>query len=155
MKITKSFTWIVLAIVLAVYGIVAASVGFQGPVALTIHFIRIVVTVAALVQYIPMLPSVFQEVPAPRRDYLLAGIVFMLLSAVCFSFWNEAGRIFGVDTSIFTGPIAGLFSMFLIVGGSFVLVAPDTGGKGLRRIAVAVGITLAVWLVFIAPMFRE
>lgn len=150
---TKTVTWLALIVVLASYAVLVALFGFAGPVALAIHFVRIAVTVAALIVYIQKLPTIFEEVPPPRRDYLLAGINFMLLSAVCFSFWNEAGRIWKVDTSIFTGPVAGLFSLFLVVGAGFAFIAPDTGKKT-RAIAIAVGIVLSVGLVFVAPLFR-
>lgn len=151
---TKALTWLSLLVVLAFYAIIVVLFGFEGPVALAIHFARIAVTVAALIVYIERLPTIFEEVPPPRRDYLLAGINFMLASAVCFSFWNEAGRIFDVDTSIFTNAVAGLFSLFLVVGAGFALIAPDTGGKMIRVIAVAVGVVLSIGLVFIAPLFR-
>lgn len=143
--------WLLLT--LLVYVVAVFAFGFAGPVALTIHFSRIALTTSALIIYARMLPDIFSEVPTPRRDYLLAGIVFMMLSSVCFSFWNEAGRIFGVDTSIFTNAIAGLFSLFLIVGAGFVLIAPDVAGRKSRWLALAVGILIAVWLVFIAPYF--
>lgn len=158
----RVLTGLSLFIGLAIYGIIALLFTFEGPVALSLHFIRIAITVAALVLYIQEIPSVFEQVPPPRRDYFLTGINFMLLSSVCFSLWNEAGRIFAVDTSVFTGAISGLFSLFLIIGAGFALIAPDVGEKQdvpvifskPRTIAILIGVVVAVGLVLVAPLYR-
>lgn len=154
---TKTITWLSLLVVLAIYTVIVNVFEFEGVIAFAIHFSRIALTVAALIMYIPMIPTIFEEIPPPRRDYLLAAVNFMLLSATCFSFWNEAHRIWPeVDNDIFTGPVAGLFSLFLCVGAGFALVAPDTSGDGkkVRIIAIVVGSVVSVGLVFIAPLFR-
>lgn len=139
----KMRVWLSLIVVALGYALAVFLLGFKGPVALTIHFLRLVLTVAATIIYIQMLPTIFEQVPPPRRDYLLAGLNFMLLSAVCFSLWNEAGRLFGVDTSVFSDPIAGLFSLLLIVGSGFALVAPDVAGNKVRLWSIIGGFTVS------------
>lgn len=150
----KTFTWLVLLAVLVAYVVSVWLIGFEGVVALTLHFGRVSVAVAVLILYIPAITVIFNEVPPPRRDYLLAGIILTWLSGVSFSLWNEMGRVFGVDTSIFTSPIAGMFSLLLLTGGVFHLIAPDTGGARPRAIALVIGILVAVGVVIIAPNFR-
>lgn len=150
----KYLTWLVLLGVLLLYLVVVAIFSFPGVVAMAIHFTRITVTIAALLIYIRMAPTMFHQVPPPRRDYLFAAINFFLLSATCFSVWNEAGRVFYVDPSIFTSAVAGLFSLFLVIAASFAIVAPDIGGLKPKLIALGIGAILSVVLVFIAPFFR-
>lgn len=150
----RYLTWYVLAGVVIAYACVVSFVEFAGPVALVIHFVRITATVAAAIIYIQVLPTMFQEVPPPRRDYLFAAINFFLISLVCFSFWNEAGRIFKVDTSVFTSYIAGGFSIFAIIAAVFAMIAPDTGGNQPKILAVVIGAIMSAGLVFVAPLFR-
>lgn len=150
----KHLTWLVLAGVIIVYLLIVSVFDFPGPVALSIHFVRITATIAASLIYFQMLPTMFREVPTPRRDYLFASINFFLLSLISFSIWNEAGRIFGVDTSVFTSLVAGLFSIFAIIAAVFAIIAPDTGGNRPKIIAAAIGAILSVGLVFVAPLFR-
>lgn len=149
---TKMLTWLVLISALMAYGFLVLLFTFKGPIALTMHFGRLTATVGAMIVCMQAVPGLFEEVPPPRRDYLAAGINFMLLSAVCFSFWNEAGRIWNVDTSIFTSPVAGLFSLFLLIGATFVLIAPSR--RATKVIALIVGVVVSIGLVFIAPLFR-
>lgn len=153
LKLNRSI-WLGLLAALVVYLSLVVALGFPGTVALTVHFGRVAIAVAVLILYIPVIATIFDEVPPPRRDYLLAGIVLTWLSAVGFSFWNEAGRVFDVDTSIFSSPIAGFFSLLLVVGGIFHLVAPDVGEGKTRITAIVIGIILGAGLVFVAPLFR-
>lgn len=146
--------WITLAGVIFVYFGMVDIFGFAGPIALGLHFLRIVLTISALVIYVQMAPHIFKEVPPPRRDYLLLGINFMLLSAVCFAFWNEASRVWGFNNDVFNNPVSGLFSLLLCIGAIFALIAPDTEGDKPRVIALIIGVVLSIGLVFIAPMFR-
>lgn len=150
----KRSVWIMLAAGVALYASLVAIFGFQGTVAFSVHFGRVAVAVAVLILYVPVIAKIFDEVPPPRRDYLLAGIILTWASAVGFSFWNEAGRIWHVDTSIFTNPIAGFFSLLLVLGGIFHLIAPDTGQGKMRIIAITIGIITGAGLVFVAPLFR-
>lgn len=151
------YIWFVLLAVAALYALLIALFGFEDRVALGVHFGRVAVATAVLIVYFPALKKIFKQVPAPGRDYLLAGIVFSWSSSDLFAFWNEAGRVFGVDTSIFTSPLAGFFSLILVVAGVFHLAAPDSAdlGEGKRRaIAIVVGVIMAAGLVFVAPLFR-
>jgi hypothetical protein len=50
--------------------------------------------------------------------------------------------------------VAGLFSLFLIIGAAFLLVAPNTGETRRKTVAIAVGAILGFGLAFIAPLFR-
>lgn len=141
------------ALVLAYVAIVLIA-GF-GNMAIPIHFGRVALAVGVLVLFVPGLSTVFRQVPAPRRDYLLAGIICTWSSAIGFAIWNEMGRQFGVDTSIFTSPIAGFLSLLLVIGGGFHIVAPDElAGKQRRFVAVAIGITAGVAITLVAPLFR-
>lgn len=150
----KFLTWYILIAVIVVFVSIVSVFPFAGPIAYGIHFIRIAASVAALFIFMRMMPTLFHEVPAPRRDYLIAAINFFLLSLVCFSFWNEAGRIFKVDTSVFTSYVAGAFSVFAIIASILALIAADTDGPRPKIIAVVVALAVAVALVFIAPQFR-
>lgn len=150
----KALTWLILFSVLATYIGSVWLFGFEGAVALSLHFGRVAMATAVLILYIPSITTLFNEVPPPRRDYLLAGIILTWLSGVSFSTWNEMGRVFGTDPSIFTSPVAGLFSLFLLVGGFFHLIAPDTGGARPRIVALVIGILVAIGIVLVAPYFR-
>lgn len=150
----KYLTWWILAAVIAAYGLVVSVVPFEGPVAVTIHFCRLAATTASWIIYIQIIPLMFQEIPAPRRDYLLASINFFLLSLIAFSHLNAAGRLFGVDTSVFTSYIAGLFSIFAIIAAVLALKAPDTGGIRPKVIAVIIAIIWTGGFAFFDPVFR-
>lgn len=136
------------------YVVLVLVFGFAGPIAHTIQFGRVADAVAVQLIYLPALAYIFNEVPAPRRDYLLVGTILTWLSGLSFSVWNEMGRIFHVDTSIFTSPISGFFSLILVGGGIFLIIAPDTTGRRLKVIAVTIAITFGGLLVFVAPLFR-
>lgn len=152
-------TWgrlaIVVALLIGAYIGLVSLIGFADRIALAINFFRVAVAAAVLVLYVPMLPTIFQEVPAPRRDYLIAGIILSWGSAEFFAIGNEFGRIFRVDMSIFLNPIAGFFSLMLCIGGIFHFSAPDlTDAQRLRLVAVAVGLIMGLLVVFVAPLFR-
>lgn len=150
----RKITWALLLSALTSYVVAVMLFGFPGAVAYSVHFTRIAVTAAVLVLYIPSIASIFTEVPPPRRDYLLAGIVLTWLSGILFSTWNEAGKVAGVDTSIFTSPVAGFFSLLLLLGGIFHLIAPGTNRKSTKVIALVAGLIIAIGIVLIAPLFR-
>lgn len=156
----KYLIWLSLLALLTLYAVLVSLFGFEGPIALTIHFTRIAVTVAALVMYFQMIGNLFEGIPPPRRDYLVGSIIFYLLSAVYFSNLNEAGRVFGVDPSVFTSPIAGIGSLLLITAAGFSLIAPDMLDQKTKKktktrvIAIGIGLIVSVCLVIIAPFFR-
>jgi len=141
-------------LVIIVYIGLALLIGFSGPIAITVNFLRVTVAFAVLMLYLPAITNIFHTVPPPSRDYLIAGIVLSWLSSLTFAIWNEAGRIVHVDTSIFTSPIAGFFSLLLVLGGFFHLQAPYVGSYSKKAIAVLVGVAMAIVVVMIAPLFR-
>lgn len=152
----KHLIWVGLAILAALYVLFAATIGFEGPMALTIHFVRIFGTSTVVIIYLSKIRGAFEVQPPLRSDYLLTGIVCTFLSSVGFSLLNEAHRIWPdlVDNDIFTGAIAGFCSLLLCVGAGFFFLTPNVGGVQLRRIAIVLGVLLGVWLVLIAPYFR-
>lgn len=150
---TRALIWSSLACILVVYTIMLVAIGYENRTALVVHFIRIVGTIASLILYIPVALQAFKEDPIPPRDYFLVGIGFILLGTVCFSVYNEAGRIWNIDTNVFTSPVSGLFSLFLVIG-AFLVVKPSTTRVRPRVIAIVAGIILSIGLVFIAPLFR-
>lgn len=154
---TKHWRWITFSVsVLGIYYVIVALAGFE-VVAIPIHFWRIALAVAVNILYIRVLGTIFLEIPAPRRDYLVAGIVLNTTSALGFAFWNEAGRQFQVDTSIFTSPVAGFFSILLVISFVFMALAappPNEGERNWKIIAVVSGITVGFLIAVIAPMFR-
>lgn len=150
----KYLPWLILAVILGVYLGLVTAFDFRGPIALAIHFSRIVVIMAVLILYLPWIREIFTSVPPPYRDYLFAGIVLTELSNTLFSTWNEVGRVYGVDTSVFTSPIAGFFSLLLIVGGLSFLKAADTENANRWLYAMLISVAFAIMLVFVAPMFR-
>lgn len=141
------------AVTLLYVGAVAVF-GFDGPIAMSINYLRVTLSAAVLIVFIPTLSLIFQEVPPPRRDYLLAGIILTWMSAIGFAVSNEAGRIFDYDTSIFTNPISGAFSLMLVLGGVFHLLAPGVASVRKSFIAVAFGSAIGFLVVFVAPLFR-
>lgn len=134
--------------------LVMLSIPFEGPIALSIHFARIAFTVAGLIIFMRTMRSLIKRSKWERTDFFILSINFFLLSLVCFSFWNEAGRIFHVDTSVFTSPVAGAFSIMAIIASVSAIIALDTEGPWPKIIALAVGAVLSVGLVFVAPLFR-
>lgn len=152
---TRRLWWLLLFGLPAVYIFLVVLVGFEW-MAIPIHFGRVAVAAAVLVLYLPVVKTVFKYVPAPQRDFLLAGIFFTWSSAIGFATWNEIGRTFGVDTSIFTSYVAGGFSLMLVVGGLFHLAAPpDDDVKVLRRVAICIGLAEAVVIVILSPLVRK
>lgn len=150
----RFLTWYLLIAVVIVYVGIVSVFPVSGAIGFSIHFTRIAASVAALIIFMRMMPTLFREVPAPRRDYLIGAINFFLLSLVCFGFWNEAGRLFEADTSPFTSPVAGAFSVFAIIASVLALIAADTGGPKPKYIAVGIALVVAIALVFVAPQFR-
>lgn len=139
-------------VVIVLYVGLVATIGFEGLLALSIHFGRLAISMGVLILYIPSIKYIFVEVPAPRRDYLIAGILLTWLSGVGFSIWNVAGRVLHADTSIFTSPVAGFFSLLLLSGGVFHLIAPQVTQAITRREALLLGALFAALLVIVAPM---
>lgn len=127
---------------------------FAGPLAIGLHFLRIVIVVAVLVLYVPWINDIFKEVPPPFKDYLFAGIVLLMLSNILFSTWNEAARVYGVDNNVFTSPISGFFSLLVVAGGLSLLKAADTEDKNRWVYALLIAVAFGVILVFVAPQFR-
>lgn len=153
----KSPAWFILGLVLLAYGTAVSMIGFPGFLAYAVHFARVSISVAVLIIYIPAIATIFREVPPPGRDYLLAGILLTWLSSVSFSLWNELGRVFGTDIfngSIFSGPMAGFFSLLLVAGGVFHLLAPSSTRRNTRTMALSVGAFVAAAFVLVAPYFR-
>ena len=146
--------WMLLGLGFILYVAAVYVIGFEGRVALAIHFARFAVGVTVLAIYIPSVPHIFSTVPAPGRDYLITGIILTWLSNDAFSLWNEAGRLWGVDTSVFTNPVAGFLSLVVLTGGLFHIVAPSIPKRGRRLVAVSLGLISSTLLVFVAPMFR-
>lgn len=147
--------WIltVIAAGIALYVAIVAMFGFEGFVAQSIAFGRVVFATAVLIIYMPTIAVIFREVPPPRRDYLLAGIIATWASALCFALWNAAGQIFGATTSIFISPIAGFFSLLLVVGGLFHFLAPGIGPTRRAVMAVLIGIVVGILVNGVAPIF--
>lgn len=150
----KAVAWYGLFGAFVLFWALVFLVGFEGPVALTVNFFRVTLAVAVLIIYVPVITTIFQEVPPPRRDYLLAGIILSWASALLFAIGNEAGRIFDIDMSIFLNPIAGFFSLLLVSGGVFHIIAPPPTDNKTRIYALIIGVLISIGLVFIAPLFR-
>lgn len=146
--------WIIGILIFLVYFVALALFGFAGPVAYTVHFTRLTIIMAQLILYIPYTYLLFTKIPAPNRDFLMAGTILYPLSNTLFSVWNEFGRIYGVDTSVFTSWTAGLFSLIAAVAGLALLRAADTDEKDRWIYALIGGVTFGVLLVVVAPQFR-
>lgn len=141
--------------VVAVYVLAVALIGFEGPVAMTIHFIRTSIVMAVLITFIPFMKDMFNGRPYKNRDFLLAGIILTELSNESFSVWNEIGRVFGVNRDVFSSPIAGLFSLFLFLGAVAFLKAADLEESNKWQYSLFFALLFGVLLVFVAPMFRD
>lgn len=151
----KNLPWLILITVVAVYAGLISVFEFSGPIALTIHFARTSVVMAVLIIFAPKLwRRIFTTSPAPPQDYLLGGIYLNQLSNESFSIWNEMGRVWGLDTSIFTNPVAGFFSLMLVVSGAAFLKASDLEEKEVWAYALVAAGLFSTLLVFVAPMFR-
>lgn len=150
----KSIVWVWLIATFLLFWLLVTTMGFPGLVAYSVHFVRIAISIGVLWVFIPALPYIFNTVPPPGRDYLLAGIVLTWVSNFSFSLWNEAGRQWQVDTSIFSSPVAGFFSLVVACGGVFLLLAPSTDKPKTRYWALAAGLIGAMLLVVVAPYFR-
>lgn len=146
--------WLIIAAPFVLLACAVLVFPFEGPIALSIHFARIAVTVAGSILFMRTMRALFRKTVWDRTDYFIVSINFFLFSLVCFSFWNEAGRIFDVDTSVFTSYYSGGFSLLAIVAAVSGIIALDTEGLKPKWIALAVGVVLSAGLVFIAPLFR-
>lgn len=148
--------WLLLLILIASFCGVVLVFPFEGAVALSIHFVRIAATVAGAIIFMRLLPARLKKPLRrwARGDYLIVAVNFFFISLVCFSFYNEAGRIFDVDTSVFTSFVSGGFSVLAIIAAAAAIIAPDTGSNRPKIIAVAIGAVVSVGLVFVAPLFR-
>lgn len=150
----KYAPWYVLLAIIATYIGLVLSFGFNDYIALTIHFSRTALVLAVLIIFFPSGLHVFAAEPHRNRDYLIAGIVLTELSNTSFSIWNEMHRVFGVDSNIFTSPIAAFFSLLLALGAAALLKSSDVA-DGVKWIyAVAIAAVFATILVFVAPLFR-
>lgn len=149
-----SSPWFFIAAPFVLLALAVLVFPFDGPIALSIHFTRIAVTVAGAILFMRTMRSLFRKTEWERTDYFILSINFFLFSLVCFSFWNEAGRIWDVDTSVFTSYYSGNFSLLAIVAAVSGIIALDTEGSRPKVIALAVGIVVSVGLVFVAPLFR-
>lgn len=150
----KSTVWLALILVFLGYGTLVAMFGFEGLVAYGVHFLRAAVSIAVLWIFIPYLAELFSKIPPPGGDYLRMGVTLMWLSNTLFSFGNEYGRITDTNMSIFLNPVAGFFSLLVLCGGAFHLLAPTTEKRSTKYIALAAGVVGATALVFVAPYFR-
>lgn len=150
----KYLPWILLVSIFSIYLGLVSVFEFAGPIAIGLHFIRIVVVMAVLILYLPAARDIFVTVPPPYRDFLIAGIILTELSNELFSTWNEAARVYGVDNSVFTSPVSGFFSLLVTVGGLSFLKAADTEDGHRWIYALVVAITFGIILVFVAPTFR-
>lgn len=140
------------------YGILVTLVDFEGPIALSINFLRVGLSASVLILFIPFIRWIFKTVPPPQRDYLLAGIVCQWVSVFGFSLSNEAGKIFsGWDSSVFSNPIPGFLSVLVVAAGIAHVFAPDYKSHVARRriVALTIGATISVLVVFVAPLFRS
>lgn len=148
--------WVTVLGVTALYAALVLLFEFEGPIAIGMNFTRVSLTFAVLILYVPVLTIIFKQVPPPSRDYLLAGIICDRLSSFLFSVSNEAGRVFQYDTSVFTNPVAGYFSLLLIAGALFYIAAPDATVMNTKRrtVAISIGVIVGVLVVFVAPLFR-
>lgn len=150
----RNLPWLILVGILSTFAALVYLFPFEGPIALTIHFARTSLVMAVLIVYLPKIRFLFKSVPPPFRDYLLAGIIINQLSNELFSIWNEVGRVFDVDTSIFTSPLAGFFSLLLVISGICFLKAAATQGWWSWTWVLVVSVLFSTGLVFIAPLFR-
>lgn len=148
---------IIIAVAL-LYTILVTLVGFEGPVAVSLNFFRVTFSTAVLILFIPFLKFIFEKVPPPQRDYLLAGIVCMWLSNLNFALSNEAGKIFPEkwDSSVFTNPVPGFFSLLVVVAGVAHFFAPDFVRNATHRriVALSIGVVVGGLMAFVAPLFR-
>lgn len=145
-------------IVLFCYVCLVLLIGFEGPLAVSLNFLRVTSSAAVLILFIPFMKFIFEKVPPPQRDYLLAGIVCQWLSVFLFSLSNEAGKIWPEtwDSSVFTNAIPGFFSLLVVGAGVAHFFAPDFRTHAIRRriIAITIGATLGGFMAFVAPLFR-
>lgn len=150
--------WLALAAVLASYAAVVSIFPFEGPLGLTVHFTRLTITIAATIViaviYIQMIPGMLKGEYSRSVSYLFTAMGFFLFSLVCFSFWNEAGRIFHVNTNVLTGFIPGGFSVLAIIASVFALLSTGTENVRLKIIALAVGMIISACMIFVTPQFH-
>lgn len=150
----RALPWFILVLIVSLYLFLVLMFEYSGWIALTIHFVRTTVVMAVLILYFPVVKDIFKTVPPPYRDFLLAGIILTELSNTSFSIWNEMGRVYGVDSNVFTSPVSGFFSLLVAIGGIAFLKAADTEDARKWFYALAFAIAFSVFLVFVAPLFR-
>lgn len=150
----RSAAWliIILAVLAVLYGALVVLLGFEGTIALAIQFGRVSIALAVLVVYAPVMLTIFRTWPPAPRDYLLAGTFMLWLSAVCFALLNALGAQFGIDRSVLTSPIAGFFSLLLVVGGVFHMLVPEVSGDRRRIVGLIIGGIVGA-IVVAAPFF--
>lgn len=146
--------WAILVGIYLTYAVIVLIFGFTEALGLGIHFLRTAIVTAVLVLYVPSVTRIFKRVPPPHRDYLVSGIILIMLSNELFSMWNEAARLFNVDNSIFTSPISGAFSLMAATAGLAFLKAADTESQNTWLWALAIAFVFSAGLVVLAPMFR-
>lgn len=150
---------LIIGIVVAIlYTLFVTLIGFEGLFAASLNFLRVTSSVAVLILFIPFIRGIFENIPPPQRDYLLAGLICLWLSNFSFSLSNEAGKIWPAewDSSVFKNPIAGFFSLLVVAAGLAHVFAPDYVRNVARRriIALAIGATVGGLMAFVAPLFR-
>lgn len=136
-----------------VYSAILYLVGF-GYLALPIHFGRVMFGAAVTALFLPLVPFLFKK-PIQREDYLLASIFFTWTSALGFANLNDIGQTFEINRSIFTSPIAGFFSLLLVIGGVFAVIAPPPDAKFYRTVAISIGIINALVVVVGLALVRK
>lgn len=151
---TRRLWFIFLVAVPVVYAGIVALVGF-GWMALPIHFGRIMVAAAVVVLWLPLVPFLFSKQPTRREDYLLASIFFTWTSALGFANLNDIGQTFGISRDVFRNPVAGFFSLCLVIGGIFAVIAPPREAEFFRRAAIVIGLFEALVVVVGLALVRR
>lgn len=131
-------------------------VGFEGPIAVSLNFLRVTLSAAVLILFVPFIRWIFVTVPPPQREYFIAGIICQWTSVFFFSLSNEGGKIFEWDSSVFTNPIPGFLSLLVVIAGVLHFFAPDYKDHLVRRriIALSIGAAIGGFMAFVAPLFR-
>jgi len=160
--VKKHWRWIAFVTVLvSSYLGLVALLGFEN-IAIPNHFARVALVTAGFILFVREIAGVFHEIPAPRRDYLLAGIICNSASGLGFSLWNETSRLFDVDSNVFTSPVAGFFSLLLTLSYVFfILAVPGYEGEDgnwfsrhWKTISIVIGCLVGLAIALVAPMFR-
>ena len=151
----RTHIWLIIGLILSAYVAAVSLFGFDGPIALIINFVRAVLAVAILVYYAPALANLFKEDPPPRRDFLVMGILFMVLGAVLSTFWNEWDHVYSLGLTLFNSPVGGLVSLLLTIGFYFMITAPNVERPVIPKwLAILIGVATMGSLLFMWPLFR-